>query len=206
MPRFLAFLPLLVAVAGCTHEDGAPGAPEPSPVGLHAFPAAAEGVPSGYREVRCPDRRRGAVGLVVRLVVPTGFASSHREADTCTFTLPTEPGHAISVRLEPDESLARWRRTYLDPYVSEDGDDAVGQISYREDAPGFGGTAGEELRWYSYNDGSPERSVALLAAGVRLTWSIPDGEELPAAAIDAVRRSVAVLDQGAVSPGPPSQS
>lgn len=206
MLRFLAFLPLLVAASGCTPEDGGPGAPEPSLVGLQAFPAAAEGVPSGYREVRCPDRRRGAIGLVVRLVVPAGFAASHREADTCTFSLPNEPGHAISVLLEPDDSLAAWRRTYLDPYVAEDGDDAVGQITYRDDAPGFDGATGEELRWYSFNDGSPQRSVALLAAGVRLTWSIPDGDDLPATALEAVRRSVAVLTPHVLSPGPPSRS
>lgn len=206
MLRFSAFPALLVAATGCTGEDGARRDADPSPVSLHAFPAAAEGVPSGYREVHCPDRRRGASGLTVRLVLPTGFTSSHREADTCTFTSPADPGHAVSVRLEPDESLAGWRRTYLDPYVSEDGDDAVGAITYRDDAPGFDGATAEELRWYSYNDGSPERSVALLAAGVRLTWSVPDGEELPAAAIGVVRRSVAVLDPAGVSPGRPSRS
>lgn len=209
MPRILPFLLLLAAAAaaaGCSHEDGPPGAGTPALVTPHEFPATSSGVPSGYREVLCPDLRRGGTGLAVRLVVPERATSSRREADGCTFSVPTEPRDAISVRVGPGESLARWREVYLDPYVSPDGDDAVGEIAYRSDARGFGDSTGEELSWYSFSDGYPVRVVSLLAAGVRLSWSVPADDRLPAPALDVVRRSVGVLDRAAVSPGRPSRS
>lgn len=206
MLRFLLFLPFAVAAAGCSHEDDTPDPGTPALAAPHEFPPASGGVPDGYREVLCPDLRRDGSGLTVRLVVPERTLESHRDANGCTFALPSEPRDAISVEIGPDRSLAAWRAAYLDPYVSPDGDDAVSDISYRSDAPGFGDAAGEELRWYSFSDGSPVRVVSLLAAGVRLSWSVPGEDRLPPSAVDVVRRSVAVLDQVAVSPGRPSRS
>lgn len=193
MPRLLLFLLVVVAATGCSHEDGAAGPSTPALVAPHPFPAAAAGVPAGHREVLCPDLRSGGTGLTVRLVVPRQVTSSHREGDGCAFTLGSDPRRALSVQIGPGESLARWRTTSLDPYVADDGDDAVGDVTYRTDAPGLDGAAAEELRWYSFSDGSPTRVVSLLAAGVRLTWSVPDGDPLTARDLDVVRRSVAVV-------------
>ena len=193
MLRFLPFLLVVAAATGCSHEDGARGPSAPALVAPHPFPAASAEVAAGHREVLCPDLRGGGSGLTVRLVVAREVTSSRREGNGCAFTLGPDLRRTISVQIGPDESLARWRETYLDPYVSDDGDDAVGDITYRDDAPGLDGRSAEELRWYSFSDGSPTRVVALLAAGVRLSWSVPDGDPLPATALDVVRRSVAVV-------------
>lgn len=194
MARFLLFLLIVTTCVGCSHEDDGPDRTTPALAAPHPFSAASPGVPAGYREVRCPDLRRHGTGLTVRLVVPDQVTGFRHEDNTCTFTLSPEARGVLAVQLGPDESLARWRRAHLDPYVSDQGDDAVGEIAYRDDADGLDGATAEELRWYSYDDGSPQRVISLLGTGVRLTWSVADGAAPPTADLDRVRRSVAVVE------------
>lgn len=62
-------------------------------------------------------------------------------------------------------------RDFNEPYVSEDGDDALSDLRLSEDVAVFGETIGDRLRWDCFCDGVPNVTYLAQADGVRLTWS-----------------------------------
>ncbi|TNM41211.1 hypothetical protein FHP29_09440 [Nocardioides albidus] len=193
MPRILVLCCLLLGLAACRGSDGSGAGP--APVAPHPFPARTPGVPAGYREVLCPDLRGDGTGLTARLVVPVTTTGGQASGGSCSFSQDFDRG--IGVEIAPTRTLTQWRRTHLDPFEADrgdGGDDAVSDIVHDTGVPGFDGVRGEELAWRSYNDGSPTRSLVVLAAGVRLSWTVPEDVELDRDAFDLVRRSVALVE------------
>ncbi|HWJ66464.1 MAG TPA: hypothetical protein VNT31_07295 [Nocardioides sp.] len=181
-----------LVVAGCT-GDPSPSPADPPPTVVsppRPFPAAAAGVPAGFREVLCPDLRSDGTGLTVRLVVPVATTDARATDDGCGFSHGLVRG--VGVQVTPAQTLAAYREESLDPFEDIGGDDEVSDIRYRTGVPGLGGRRAEELSWRVYNDGLPYLQHAIQAAGLRLSWAVPDGKPRLLDAFDVVRRSVEV--------------
>lgn len=192
MSRLLFPLLLTLALASACSDGGSHR--ERAPVDLpapEAFPAESTGVPAGFREVLCPDLREKGIDLTVRLVVPVRAEAMNLDEHGCSFTSGFVRG--VSVRLAPEESLADFREEELDPFEGDEGDDHVSGIEYRTGVPGLAGQPAEEVTWTAFNDGLPFWQIDLQAAGVRLSWSVPEDKPHRLDVLDVVRRSVAVL-------------
>ncbi|TQK71895.1 hypothetical protein [Nocardioides sp. SLBN-35] len=194
MGRFLLVsgVGLALALGACT-GDAQERSADPPPATMAApgpFPAETTDVPAGFREVLCPDLRGDGTGLTVRLVVPDATEFAQANGRACGFSRGYVRG--VGVEIGPRQSLATFRKRSLDAFEDIGGDDEVNDIRYRTRVPGLGGQPAEELTWRVYNDGLPFWEIAVQAAGVRLTWSVPDEKPRLLDAFDVVRRSVEV--------------
>lgn len=176
-PLALAVLALM-AVSGCAAQE---------PVKPRAFDAVSTAVPAGWHEELCPGD-----GFTVRLVVPDEFRWSHHEGRACGWP-GREFDSGLSVVVGPTDTLAHYRKKYLDPYESDDGDDAVNHIAYDDGVTVLGDEDGERLDWYSFDDGAPSDERALQGAGVRVTWSTPAGGDKRREDLQTLLDSIAVL-------------
>lgn len=192
MGRLLLISCLAIAAAGCGSSDGSTDGSRSALAAPHAFPAEEDVVPSGYREVLCPDLRADGTGLTIRLV--TSEATTYVDQGDADCSFGQDDGVRLGIGLDPATSLGAWREQYLDPYDGIGGDEEVGEITFTDDAPGLDGGSAEQLTWWSFNDGAPTRQLMLQSNGVRIRITAEEPTPLPTAVVEVVRRSVAVVD------------
>ena len=168
---------LIVApvLAACTEsgprELGAPSGSEP---------------PSGSRAVTC-ELTADNGPLTFSFVLEDAYAPAPEATGSgCAWARPAPPrveepqGNPTGDPAVESVVVAEWIgaaeslrevRDRQQPYVSEDGDDALSDLRLSEDVPVFGETVGDRLRWDCFCDGVPQATYLSQAAGVRLTWN-----------------------------------
>lgn len=177
LSRALALLLLLpVAACGISQEPERP----------RAFDAVSADVPDGWHTELCPG-----AGFTVRVAVPPpGNRWGSLTDDGCGWRYQDT---SLGVSVAEPTSLEAYREKYLDPYEDGGGDDSVERIELTEDVPVFGDQEGDQLDWYSFSDGSPTENRILQAAGVRVHWSTPAGQDKRHDDLQTVLDSIEVL-------------